>query len=83
MSWILTRRPQDGDSYEQEQVYCICDMKIMGNRMFGHGRWFLWNDSGFPNQVMEYGSTLEAKGRLNTLRDREPAWDYKVEFYDR
>lgn len=83
MSWILTRRPKGGTSYAEEQVYCLVDQKVMGNRMMGHGAWILWGELELSDLVMEYRSTLEANGRLNTLRDREPAWDYKVDFYDR
>ena len=79
MSWIITRKPDDGD----EQVYCLTEQTIFQDRIIGKGRWLRWADSGVPNEPMQYARFDYAKTKMFTLKERDPDWNYMVCEYDR
>ena len=79
MGWIITRKPENGD----EQVYCLTEKTIFQDRVVGRGRWLRWEDSGAPNEPMQYQEFDYAKTKMFILKERAPQYEYLVCEYDR
>ena len=71
MSYVISR--QRGNIF---QLYCSPDI-------YGHGKWLAKGEGNWWDLPMEFRFKSWGEARMENEKEKDPDWDYSVDFYDR
>jgi len=71
MSYVISRQKDN-----VFQMYCSEDI-------FGRGKWLANGDGNWWDLPVEFRFKCWAQARLEDEKEKNPEWEYSVDFYDR